>query len=61
MSSLARQIRRNKEREDIKNKYGKKPKHACPKCGKLTLFQRIKSKNGREKIICVQCKEVVSE
>lgn len=61
MSSLARQIRRNKEREDIKNKYGKKPKHACPKCGKLTLFQRIKGKNGREKIICVQCKEVVSE
>ena len=61
MSSLARQIRRNKEREDIKNKYGKNPKHACPKCVKLTLFQRIKSKNGREKIICVQCKEVVSE
>lgn len=59
MSSLARKLRRNKEREDIKNKYGKKPKHACPKCGKLTLFQRVKGKTGKEQIICVQCKEVV--
>ena len=61
MSSLARKIRRNKEREDMLAKYGKKPKHACPKCKKLTLFQRVKEKNGKEKIICVQCKEVVSE
>lgn len=61
MSSFTRTIKRNKEREEILKKYGKKPKHACPKCGKLTLFQRIKKKNGKEQIICVQCKEVVSE
>lgn len=54
MSSALRSIKRNKERTELTNKYGKKPKHACPKCGKLTLFQR-KSKN----IICVQCKEAV--
>ena len=50
MSSLTRKIRRNKEREDMLTKYGKKPKHACPKCKKLTLFQRVKGKNGKEKI-----------
>ncbi len=56
MSSVLRKIKRNKERDEVLNRYGKKPKHACPKCGKLTLFQR-KGKN----VICVQCKKVVNE
>ncbi len=56
MSSLLRSIKRNKERQSMLSNYGKKPKHSCPKCGKLTLFQR----KGR-KVICVQCKAVVNE
>lgn len=58
MSSALRSIKRNRERAELTNMYGKKPKHSCPKCGKLTLFQ-YKSKKSKE-IICVQCKAVVN-
>lgn len=56
MSSILRNIKRNKERKDISQLYGKKPKHACPKCGKLNLF----AQKGKD-IICVQCEEVVGK
>lgn len=59
MSSALRSIKRNQERAEMVNKYGKKPKHSCPKCGKLTLFQH-KSKHSKD-IICVQCKAVVNK
>lgn len=59
MSSMARKIKRNQERDTMLKQYGKKPKTKCPKCGKLTLF-RYKDKKMKE-IICVQCKEVVNK
>lgn len=59
MSSIARKIKRNQERDTMLKKYGKKPKAKCPNCGKLTLF-RYKDKYGKE-IICVQCGEVVNK
>ena len=59
MSSLARKIKRNQERNTMLKQYGKKPKTKCPNCGKLTLF-RYKNKRSKE-IICVQCGEVVNK
>lgn len=56
MASIIRKIKRNKQRKEIFSKYGKRAKHSCPKCGKLTLFQR-----KGEDIICVQCKEVLNK
>ncbi len=59
MSSIARKIKRNQERDAMLKQYGKKPKAKCPKCGKLTLF-RYKSKRSND-IVCVQCGEVVNK
>ena len=58
MASALRSIKRNQERTELTNMYGKKPKHSCPKCGKLTLFQHKDKKS--KKIICVRCKKIIN-
>lgn len=57
-----RKLKRNNEKNDIKKKFGKSPKHTCPLCHKFTLFARHKRKENLHyinEIICVQCGEVI--
>lgn len=52
--SLLRKIKRkeeNKEINNIKLTYGKKPKSKCPKCGKKSLFYT----NEDKETYCIRC------
>lgn len=56
--SLERQLKRNKEKEELKKIhkiYGKKPKELCPRCHKKSLFLI----NKDNEVFCVRCNEVV--
>lgn len=57
-----RKAKRNNEKNDIKMKFGKRPKQTCPICHKFTLFASHKRKENLHyinEIICVQCGEVI--
>lgn len=56
--SLERIVKRNKEKEKLKNikmTYGKKPKGICPYCHNKTLFM----KNEKEEIFCIRCNKQI--
>lgn len=57
---LERQIKRNKEKKELKNiqkTYGKKPKNKCPRCGKRSLFYI--SKDGE--VYCLRCENRIDK
>ena len=59
MSSIARKLKRQKEKEELKNihkTYGKKPKGVCPKCKKHSLFFT----NKDNETLCIRRKNVVA-
>lgn len=52
--SLERKIRRNKEKEklkEIQKTYGKKPKEKCPYCHNKSLFYT----NEMGQVYCIRC------
>lgn len=51
MSSLLRKIKKNQEKTEMKNLYGKTPKHICHECKKMTLWK--KDQEGKPR--CVRC------
>lgn len=56
--NLERKIKRNQEKEklkNIKNTYNKKPKEKCPICKKYSLF--MNTKDG--KIYCIRCNNCI--
>ena len=59
MSSIVRKMQReNKrdlERKEMKQKYGKRAKLKCSHCGKYTLFRKDKTLKDKDKIVCVRC------
>ena len=56
MSSILRQIKKNAQITELKNKYGKQPARSskCPNCKKITLFKRI----NNEECQCVKCNKI---
>lgn len=59
MGSLERQIKRQKEIDDLLNirkTYGKKPKIICPKCHRKSLFMQNKDGN----VYCIRCDSLVA-
>ena len=51
--SVLRKAARNKEREEIKEHYGKRSKQRCPNCGKFSLFKWV---SRQHKVVkCVRC------
>lgn len=54
MSNALRKIKRNEEKEkmkEIKSTYGKKPKGICPNCKKHSLFMT----NKENEVFCIRC------
>ncbi len=57
---LERQIKRNKEKEELKNiqkTYGKKPKDKCPRCGKRSLFYTCRD----GEVYCLRCENRIDK
>lgn len=53
MSSQIKRIEKNIDSNKIIHDIGKKPKHRCPKCKKITLF--VKDKGILKCIRCGKC------
>lgn len=59
MSSLARQIKRKKEKDELKEihtMYHKKAKNVCPKCHKKSLFMT----NEKGETYCMRCDKLIT-
>lgn len=59
MSSFARKIERQREKDELVNihtMYRKKPKTMCPKCKRKSLFMT----NDKGEIFCIRCDQLVN-
>ena len=49
--SILRRIKKNIEKNELKQATGKTPEHKCPKCKKMSLWK----KDNLGKLVCIRC------
>ena len=52
MSNFSKKIRDNQDKEVLKQKFGKNPKHRCPDCHRFTFW--VSDENTKSQ--CIWCK-----
>ena len=52
MSNFSKKIRDNQDKETLRQKFGKNPKHRCPNCHRFTFWVSDENKKRQ----CIWCK-----